>query len=112
MLPKYVRDEGERLKWKNLDLEEAHSIIVRWADLESDSHLNRKETAMDADFLNEVFGDALGYKTATRSPKHYNLEREFSIPGIGASDGALGHFGPDAPGSGTAEAVIELAVSV
>jgi hypothetical protein len=48
--------------------------------------------ALDASFLLEIFGDALGYKTATQSPAKYHLERNFTVPGIGTADGALGEF--------------------
>ena len=74
--------------------------------MEEAGHLVRKETAVDADFLRDVFGDALGYKSAMQKPEEYNLERNFPVPGIGTADGALGIF---QPGSTTPPvAVIEL----
>ena len=47
--------------------DKAQEVLVRWADMELDGHLDKKETALDASFFHEVFGDALGYKTATQS---------------------------------------------
>ena len=58
-----------------------------------------KETSLDADFLREVFGEALHYRSATQSPEAYELERNFTIPGVGAADGALGNFLAGAPRS-------------
>ena len=106
ILPRYLRDEAQRFRYKDGDLAKAYATVVRWADLETGGHLERKETALDADFLNEVFGEALSYRTATQTPQHYNLERQFSVPGVGTADGALGHFGPDT--HNTPVAVIEL----
>lgn len=40
----------------------AHPIILRWAELESSGRLESlNETQLQGDFLNEVFGDALGF---------------------------------------------------
>lgn len=53
-------------------------------------HLIRKETALDADFLIEVFGKALGYRQATDSPQRYELERNFTVPDVGWRVRAVG----------------------
>ncbi len=106
ILPRYLKEEADNLKHQGIDLEKPHLIIVQWADLQSEGHLQRKETSINADFLNGVFGEALGYKTATQSPEHYNLEREYAVPGGQSADGALGHFGPESTQVPTA--VIEL----
>lgn len=85
--------------------EKASAIIVRWADLASAGHLEgRKETSTDADFLYAVFRDALGYRTKPQSPEAYQLERSFTVPGVGTADGAIGDF----PSSSSPVAVIEL----
>ena len=52
----------------------------------------KKETSLDANFMHEVFGQALHYRSATESPEDYEQERSFAIPGIGTADGALGNF--------------------
>ena len=72
----------------------------------SQGHLARKETALDASFLFEVFGEALGYKPVTQNPEKYHLERNYTVPGVGTSDGALGLFTPGSAAS--PQAVIEL----
>ena len=78
---------------------------MRWVDMQQQGHLRKEETALDADFLHEVFGDALGYKSATESPDDYQLQRNFAVPGVGTADGALGDF---SPASTRPAAVIEL----
>jgi hypothetical protein len=53
----------------------------------------KKETSLNANFLNGIFGNALGYDPIDKAVTgKYTLEREFPIPGIGAVDGALGYF--------------------
>lgn len=71
----------------------ALEIVTRWAELAAQGHLARKETALDADFLGEIFGQALGYRAGTESPEQFEMERNFTVPGVGTADGALGHFG-------------------
>ncbi len=93
ILPRILKDEAARLKPTVDEQHVGYRMILKWADLESAGHLDRKETSLDADFLIEVFGQALGYKTATQSPQEYHLEREFTVPGVGTADGALGRFG-------------------
>jgi len=105
-LPRFLADEAKSglLRGKKQDC--AYDILRKWADLEAKGHLDVKETALDASFLQEVFGEALGYPSKTQSPDNYQLERNFSVPGIGTADGALGKFSPDATPSPVA--VIEL----
>jgi hypothetical protein len=74
--------------------------------LESKGHLRKKETALDADFLLEVFGKGLGYTPASQNPQKYNLLRNFTVPGVGTADGAIGVFAPG--GADAPVAVIEL----
>ena len=106
ILPRFLKDEAARLKPTVDDQHVGYRMILRWAELESGGHLDRKETSLDADFLNEVFGDALGYKTGTQSPDEYHIEREFTVSGVGSADGALGRFGTGLEPSPVA--VIEL----
>lgn len=92
ILPRLLAQEAHRLPAGDPAEQQAHEILLRWADLDSRSHLRTKETSLDADFLNEVFGDALGYRTRTQSPGGYHLERNFTVGGIGTADGAIGEF--------------------
>ena len=39
------------------------------------------------DDLREVFGQALGYQAATESPDDYQVQRNFTVPGVGVADG-------------------------
>ncbi len=72
----------------------AYEIIKKWADLEKSGELiKKKETAFDAQFLEEIFNRGLGYTFATDNPAKYHLERQFTVPNVGAADGALGVFG-------------------
>lgn len=93
ILPRILAHEGERVQISMVDWQSPHAVLQRWADLEAGGHLARKETAVDADFLNEVFGESLGYTLHTQNPQDYHLERQFTVPGVGSADGALGRFG-------------------
>ena len=93
ILPKYLADEADKVFYRGERQDQAHAIIKKWADLEKQGHLRRKETALDADFLLDVFGSALGYQTGTDSPDTYQLERNFGVAGVGTADGAVGNFG-------------------
>jgi hypothetical protein len=74
------------------ELQRAHAILVKWANLADKGALARKETSLDAEFLHEVFADALGYAPVTQTSPAYKLERNFTVPGVGPADGALGDF--------------------
>jgi hypothetical protein len=99
VLGRFLVEEAEKMYYRGAEQDAAHAILVRWANLEREGHLARKETALDADFLREVFGEALHYRAATQSPEEYELQRNFTIPGVGAADGALGNFTPGAAAS-------------
>ncbi len=104
-LPRLLDRETANGKFAGPDFDNARTILRKWADLDAAGDLlKRKETALDADFLAEVFGDALGYARQTDSPADYNLERNFTVPGCGTADGALGEF----PAAKSPLAVIEL----
>lgn len=87
-------------------MQRAHKIIVKWADLEDQGVLSRKETSLDAEFLLEVFGDALGYKSPTEGTEAHELERQYTVPDVGTADAAIGTF--SASGHGLPVAVVEL----
>jgi len=92
VLPRLLKDEAEKMIYRGQEQDRAHEVVKRWADLERNSHLQRKETALDASFLHEVFGEALGYHEATQEPHDYHLERNFTIPDVGTPDAVLGNF--------------------
>ncbi len=68
------------------------AALERWADAADQGHLRQKETALDAEFLHRIFGDALGYKSITESPADYHREKNPTVAGAGTADGALGLF--------------------
>lgn len=106
-LPALLADEARR--WEHLEAEamaRAHAVFCKWADLENKGALARKETALDADFLREIFGDALGYAPVTEGAPNHALERNLTVPGVGTADGALGEFTRDS--AARVVAVIEL----
>jgi hypothetical protein len=105
ILPRYLQEEASKAIYRGEKQDRAYEVIKKWADLEAKGHLNKKETALDADFLLEVFRDALGYSRSTESPDCWELERNY-FASVGTADGALGNFRPnDLSG---VRAVIEL----
>ena len=100
-------DEAGRAPYLDIEpIEEAHAIVVRWADLEKKGRLEKlSETQLEGDFLNEIFGQVLGYTRAAENEESWHLEPKRSIGGQ-TPDAVLGHFrqGEDSPPL----AVIEL----
>jgi type I restriction-modification system DNA methylase subunit len=87
----------------------AHAIIKKWADMERKGLLKKKETALDANFLNDIFGTALRYIPVERAANgEFTLDRQLAVPGIGPVDGALGFFPLKDTASPDPIAVIEL----
>ncbi len=93
-LSRFLAEEAKSNLLRGKQQDQAREILRKWADLQAQGHLDKKETALDASFLHEVFGEALGYQTVTQSPENYHLERNFTVPGVGTADGALGLFSP------------------
>lgn len=93
-LPNYLKQESHNnlylLKGKSWD--QAYEITCRWADLESSGKLEEeKETAIEGEFLTQVFGDALGYTLFSENKKQWNLKPKFFVNG-GTADAAIGLF--------------------
>ncbi|MBI4569276.1 MAG: N-6 DNA methylase [Planctomycetes bacterium] len=104
-IPKLVREAARSNLLAGADQDRAYAIALRWADLDlSGQILGEKETAIDTQFLDQVFGEGLGYRVKTTSPNAWHLEHKFSVPGVGTADAALGDF----PAADTPTAVIEL----
>lgn len=102
-LPKFLARDAKSVALTGPAFDHARATITRWAALEANGGLRVKETGLDAQFLLEVFGDALGYKGQTQSPDSYGVVRNFTVEGVGTADGALGEFP-----HGKAWAMIEL----
>ncbi len=82
----------------------AYHIAVKWADLESAGHLAEyKETTLDA-FLDQLFGDGLGYRHKSNSPDAFELDHKYYVKEVGTVDAALGEF----PRSAAPSVMIEL----
>ncbi len=104
-IPKLVRAEAAGKHLGGSAQDRAHAIAVHWADLESSGELAKhKETSIDTQFLDQLFGDGLGYLLKTRSPADYHLDHKYTVPGVGTADAALGEF----PGSAAPTVVVEL----
>jgi hypothetical protein len=101
-----IQESKKRADLYREEIARAHAIVARWIDLDTRGALARKETSLDAEFLGEVFCDALGYAPVTTAAGTYQLERQFAVPGVGTADGALGAFVVGQPASPTA--IIEM----
>ncbi|HZL38302.1 MAG TPA: DNA methyltransferase [Tepidisphaeraceae bacterium] len=91
-LPKYLTEEAQRLMIDPAELERAGAILKQWANAALEGHLTQKETSLDAEFLQKIFGEALNYKSISDSPNDYHREKNPTVPGAGIADGALGLF--------------------
>jgi len=91
-LPRFLAAKAEQTRWEGSDRDKAHAVIVEWAKLADTNALGHKETALDGDFLERIFGRALGYKSVSESPQVYHRQKQFHVPGVGTADGALGAF--------------------
>ena len=104
-IPRFLQEAAASFPMATATRDAAHAIVVRWADLETAGHLPQyKEKSIAGSFLNEVFGEALGYQIKTASPTDWQLEHEFHVKEVGPADGALGKF----PAEKMPAAVIEL----
>jgi hypothetical protein len=104
-IPRFLEEAARSTLLSRADQERAYAIAVRWADLESSGHLARhKETSIDTQFLDQLFGEGLGYGVKTTSPTAWQLEHKFTVPGVGTADAALGEF----PKAAAPTVVVEL----
>jgi hypothetical protein len=94
-IPRFLTEAAGNIHLASPAQERAHQIAIRWAELESNGHLHRpdyKETSIDTQFLDQLFGDGLGYHVKTTSPDAWQLEHKFTVPGVGIADAALAEF--------------------
>jgi hypothetical protein len=104
-IPRYLRDAASNQHLAGAAQDKAYAIALRWADLESSGHLaGHKETSIDTQFLDQLFGEGLGYSVKTHSPAGWQLEHKYAVAGVGTADAALGDF----PGAASPSVVIEL----
>ena len=104
-LPNLLQQESsKKILWAQV--EDAHQIICKWADIESSGKLNKmNETAIEGEFCKEVFGDALGYAFFADHKERWNFQQKFSVNG-GQADAVIGTFGANVKPH--VRAVIEL----
>ncbi len=70
----------------------AHKIIRKWADMERSGKLaSMNETALQGEFLTEVFGQVLGYTLFSENLERWELHPAFRV-NRGTADAALGVF--------------------
>lgn len=91
-LPRLLAEEAEKPMLRGTDEDRARQVLLRWADMADQGHLSQKETTLDADFLQMIFGEALGYRSVTENPHEYHRQKQFTVSGAGTADGALGQF--------------------
>ncbi len=96
-LPRLLPGWSQGVELETPERDQAHKIILKWADLESAGKLRKKETSVDAAFLQEVFGEALGYRGFSEGSREHEREHHLTVPGVGDADGALGKFAPGQP---------------
>lgn len=104
-IPRLLHEAAMNVPLKDAAQDRAHEIVVRWADRESSGRLDKdKETTIDTQFLDQLFGEGLGYQVKTTSPEAWQLEHKFPVPGVGTADAVLGEF----PKSRVPTVVVEL----
>ena len=60
-IPRFLRDAAMNAQLQDAAQDKAFEIVVRWADRESSGRLDKdKETTIDTQFLDQLFGEGLG----------------------------------------------------
>lgn len=92
-IPHFLRDTAANKQLEGEERDRAYKNVVRWAELETKGHLPAyKETAVDTQFLDQIFGEGLGYRVKTTSPEAWELEHKYYVTGVGTADAAFGEF--------------------
>ena len=92
ILGRLLADEADKAIYKGPERDRTFEIVKHWANLERNGVLRKKETALDAGFLVQFFGQVLGHIGATESPHDYQIEHKLTVRGVGTPDAALGNF--------------------
>jgi len=96
-LPRLLAAEAAAMRNKVVGFDESFAKVLHWADLVESGALNQNETEIDGDFLNCIFGQALGYPSSVEKPEAFNRRKHPPIGGADKPDGALGKFAPNQP---------------
>lgn len=92
ILPECLQAAGADQRLAGPDRDRAYQIICKWADLEAKGKLlKRNETALEGEFVNDVFGTALGYTLFSENLPTWQVEPKYSLP-YGQADIVLGLF--------------------
>ena len=92
-IPRLLQHAARNFQLEGPQQDRAFEIACQWASLEKSGNLyGYKETTVDTQFLDQLFGEGLGYAVKTTSPERWQLEHKFPVPGVGTADAALGHF--------------------
>ena len=92
ILEQLLKDEARDFRFDEGELRAAHAILVHWAGLETSGRLVRlNETQMQGQFLEQVFGKALGYVGPLESQESWHWEQHYQIAGE-TPDAILGFF--------------------
>ena len=83
-IPRFLTEAASHNQLRGAAQDKAYEIALRWAELETNGHLPKyKETSIDTQFLDQLFGEGLGYQVKTTSPDAWQLEHKFAVPGVG-----------------------------
>ncbi|MEW6413446.1 MAG: DNA methyltransferase [Candidatus Zixiibacteriota bacterium] len=91
-IPRFLRKAASDHRLKGEEQDRAYQIICKWAELDESGKLESKsESQLEAEFLTDIFGKALGHLMFTENADHWELEPKYSVNG-GIADAALGVF--------------------
>ena len=100
ILPRLLTKAADDLRLRDQAQVDAHRVLLKWADLDAAGRLRgMSETALEGEFVGEIFGDALHYARFSENLPAWQVQQKLAVPG-GIADAALGHFaagGPHAP---------------
>lgn len=106
ILPRYLDLAARDIRLRGAAQDAAHVILRKWADMEASGRLRKlKESKLEANFLTDVFGKALGYTLFSENLPQWQLQPKYGLPG-GEADAAIGFFSAD--GSDPPRALVEL----
>ena len=90
-IPRFLTEAAAKQQLTGESQDKAYEIAIRWADRETNGQLNQdKETTIDTQFLDQLFGEGLGYRVKTKSPDAWELGHKIPVAGVGIADGPWG----------------------
>lgn len=105
IIARKLEQAGADMRLRGAQQDAAFDTIRKWAGFEADGSLLRfNETQLEAEFLTDVFGGALGYALFSDGADRWELRPRYRVNGQEA-DAALGLFARD---SETLRVLIEL----